>query len=163
MKFLLTILLATCVLSDPIVSDLNEDTRALMFLKGFVNGIGESGKPETLLKCMKDIDAIIIGVQTALGLLKYLDIKSITDGLTILFRTMTDLFTALQPCSEGFSIMKKLSAAIYDADLRKLSRRIVMNPGNFVQEVNTALDCLVGGVLNCTGQGVGQILTGILL
>ncbi len=139
------------------------ESSATDFLKGFVQGIGETGEVENLLKCMKDAESIFAQIKEALETLKHINLQNLIKGLTTLFIAVRELMAMLKPCSEGFNMIKKLIQAVAHPNLTKIATKILMHSGAFLKNVNNAITGFSSKDYTTAGKGVGGILKIIFL
>lgn len=127
------------------------------FLKGFVEGIGETGDVEKLAKCLKDLQSIFEKIKSALSVLKHINLENLVKGLTTLFEAINSLFTMLKPCADGFEKINKLIKALAKPKIRKIAMEIAMHPTQFLQDVNSAVTCFNNKDYHCSGKSIGDM------
>ena len=131
---------------------------ALDFLKGFLEGIGESGDIEKLKECIKEFEQIFKKIEEALHHLKKMKLDDIKKGLKLLFEAVHELLKYLQPCMKGFLKLEKLVLAIAHANLFSIAMHIFMHPKQFIQDIIKAIECFAKKDLHCAGKAVGGLL-----
>lgn len=138
-------------------------SNAVDFMKGFIEGIGEKGDIEKLLKCLKDLESIFNKIKEALNELKHINLQNLIKGLTMLFSAVRELMEMIKPCSEGFETIKKLIQAIAHPDIKKIAMKILMHSGQFIGHVTEAIKCFGTQNYHCAGKAVGSLLKIIFL
>ena len=153
---LIFVLLATACMAAP--SD-----NMIEFLKGFLEGINESGDINNLIKCLKTGDDFLRKVKEAVELIKKMDPINVLKGVQELLGAVKELIEALKPCMDGFEELKKLMNALTHFDIRKIVQKIIGHASEFLMDITGAIECFSKGNYRCAGKFVGDILRRLFL
>ena len=132
------------------------------FLKGFLEGINESGDINELLKCAKNLESVIKKILEAFELIKNKTIESIIAGVAILIQAVKELLTILRPCSESFGQIKKLIEALKNISITKIAMKIFTNFSTFLKLI-TEFIVNINGDSHKAGKAFGEILYKLFL
>jgi len=128
------------------------------FIKGLLEGLNEKGDINELLKCVKDIEHIVLKIMEAIEYIKKMDPLNLIKGITMLLEAVTELMNSLAPCASGFEQIKKLIDAISHLDIMKLVFKILGNPSPFIADVMDAIDAFNAGDSHRAGRDIGDLL-----
>jgi molecular chaperone GrpE (heat shock protein) len=139
------------------------DSSFVEFMKGFLEGINETGDINKLLECIHSGEEIINKIKAALELIAKKDIGSIFAGITMLVDAVKTLMSAMQPCMEGFDQLKRLMNAITHIDIMKIVMKVLTHLSEFIGDVVNAIGCFKSGDMHCAGKNVGSLLNKLFL
>jgi uncharacterized protein YjgD (DUF1641 family) len=128
------------------------------FLKGFLEGINETGDFEKLLACIKGGEEIIKKIIEAIKLIKTLNPIKVMEGVKMLIEAVKQLLDLLKPCMEGFDQLKKLLEAITHASIPAIVKRILAHPAEFIQYITQAIEGFAKKDYHAAGKAVGNLL-----
>ena len=128
------------------------------FLKGFLEGIGETVDVNKLRNCMKGTEGIINRVEASVQKLTKINKDSLIKGLKMLFAAVRDFLQMLSPCAKDFGKLLKLLRSIAKVNIPRIVFKILLKPGPFVGNVRSAIECFQKKNMRCAGQSVGKIL-----
>jgi predicted transcriptional regulator len=156
-----TILIALCfarpAIREPKANEMFD------FVKGFLEGINETGDINKLMKCIKEGETIFKKIIDALNLIKKMNPIDVMKGVTLLVEAIKQLLDTLQPCMEGFNELKKVYEAIRHIDIKKIVTRIITHPGEIIKDITDAIDAFNKKDFHKFGHAVGDLLRRLLL
>jgi len=155
------VVIALCA-ARPTVTEV-QGNELVDFVKGFLEGINETGDINKLMKCIKTGEEIFKKVIQALELIKKMNLIDIIKGVTLLVDAIKELLNALQPCMEGFSELKKLMNAITHIDIKKIAMKILTHPVEFIKDVTDAISAFSKKDFHAAGKAVGDLLRRLFL
>lgn len=133
------------------------------FLKGLLEGLNETGNINELLKCAKDLEAVINDIMSALELIRQGGITNILAGVTKLVQDVLKLLEILQPCSQGFTQLEKLFEALKNVNFMKIAMKIVFNFSSFLSLIVDCISSFKNGNLYQAGKDLGALLLKLFL
>ena len=133
------------------------------YIKGLLASINEKGKVEDLKNCIKDGDAILVKVKTGLEAITTMDSAKITVGLKSLFEGTTDMLEMLKACDSAFTTLLRIGSEISKADISRLVKKVLSNPGSFFHLAINGLESLNKKDFVGFGSAVGTIEKMLLL
>ena len=133
------------------------------FLKGFLEGINEKGDVEHLLKCVKDLENIIVKIMQAVEYIKKGDFINLIKGITMLLEAVGELLNNIKPCADGFEQIKKLINAISHVNIKDLIFKILKDPGPYIAAVSAAIEAFKANDFHKAGYFIGQVLYNLFL
>ncbi len=155
MKFLILALFLGAVLAR----GLPQNSDALDFATGLLSGIRESGDPNKLSKCVKDIQITFNQLKAALVLLgKMSNIQAFVMGLEMFVNATREFFTSIKPCAKDFAVVAELARAVAKAEPRKIAVKVIGNPAPFLRDILNASDFFRVADYKNAGKAVGDLL-----
>ncbi len=139
------------------------DNKVIDFLRGFLEGLNEKGNVNDLLKCVKDIESILVKVQQAMEYIKKNNTMDLIRGITMLIEAVSALLNTIRPCAEGFEQIKKLFDAIGHIDIIKLVFKVLSEPSRYIEDVKKCINGFNTGDFYTAGKCLGDFLYGLLL
>lgn len=133
------------------------------FIKGFLDGIGETKSFDDIKKCIKDAEIVIKKIYQAFELIMKFTIDDIIKGLTQLFSAVKELFDVLDACKTGYDVLEKLITAITEADSAVVLQKFMKNIFVYISLVTEAVKCFTAETYECAGKNFGLILKGLFL
>ena len=127
------------------------------FVKGFLVGVNEKNSVDGLKDCIKDGDAIIAKISSALEDIMTVDIDKLKTGIPKLIDGTTSALTMLKACSSSYTQLAKLANELTRADLTKLIRRVQSSSGHYFHLSVDALEALSKGDYVKAGKSVGTM------
>ena len=159
MRAFLFILLAICCVScKQTVGD-----QAIDFLKGFLEGIEETGDIKEVLKCVEDLEKIIEEIVVALKEIMTFEIKKVIDGIAKLVVAVRKFMEMIEPCATKMPQLQKLIDAIWQADIMALFGKIMKEPGFYLDLLTKAIACFTNSDWYCLGLNTGKVLFRLFL
>lgn len=156
MKALLVFLLIAAVSANEFT--VSNNSIAVDFIKGFLEGLGEQKAADEILKCVTNIEGILNEVYEAIQLIMKLTFQDIVNGVTKLIAAITKFNQVIEPCSKGYEVVEKLIAAIYNADFNKVLQKFTANMIALIGHITAAAGCFSSGNYKCAGSNIGTIL-----
>lgn len=139
--------------SDPVIE----------FMKGFFKGLDEKGNVEDILKCLENIEPIINDIIKAFTLILTFEMKKVYEGVIILVAAIKKLMDIIKPCTKSYEQIQKLMAAIAKAEIMKIIKKIIYNPGVFYEIISNLVKAFLNGQFYEFGFGTGKFLFKIFL
>lgn len=133
------------------------------FVKGLFEGLNEKGNATKILECLKNVEPIVSDIMRAIDMISYFTYKNITEGVMLLVSAVTRLIQTLTPCTEGFTQLEKLLAALAHIDLMKIVTKIMMNPAVFIKDITDCIASFTKGDYEGCGKSLGDILFRLFL
>ena len=110
------------------------------FLRGFLEGLNEKGDINELMKCANGLEDAIKKIIEAFKLILTKTLDNILSGVIILVQAVKEILTILNPCSEGFTQIKKLVEAVKKVNLIKVAMRILADLTTYINLVKDFID-----------------------
>lgn len=142
----------SCRLSRRTLGDKSYD-----LLKGFMDGIQETGNADELKKCLTELDDIVNKLVKAVALIFTYEEEKVKLGISLLREATKRFIDILPPCSEGYVQLKKLLAAYKNADIFDMLRKFLTKPRGYFESVITFLEALKKNNYYVVGLSFGRI------
>ena len=105
------------------------------FIKGFLEGIGETGNVNKLIECMKGGEDIMKKILTAFQYIVKMDPESVLKGVKLLIDAMKEFLSTLAPCAKGFVQLNLLLLAILNNNPITVAMRIITHAKELEQDI----------------------------
>ncbi len=133
------------------------------FVKGFLEGINESGDINKLVECLQGGEEIMNKIIEALEILLKMNVQDIVKGLVMLMDAVREMSAKFKPCAEGFEQIKKLLEAITNVDIMKIVMKVLSNQSTLLHDILDCIDMFRNGFYEKAGKDLGEILFIIFL
>ena len=165
MKYFIVFLLAlaSCMPSDLMELQVIPEEKAMDFIKGFVEGIGETGNFEELKKCINGAEGAINKIIEAIKLIKKGGFENIIAGIAKLVEAVKELLDILKPCAGSMKELQRLIEALKHIDIKKIALKILTNFAKFISLITEAIACFEKGDFYCAGKDIGIFLRMLFL
>lgn len=112
---------------------LREETDATFkeYVTGFLKGVNEKKDIKELEDCIKGGDQLMVDTKAALQLIMTLEDNNLKAGVKGLLDATSAMLKILSPCSASYNQLKKLAEFIAKADIQKLIKKIMGQPGPY--------------------------------
>lgn len=136
---------------------------AARFLQGFVEGLGGHEEWKDILRCVDDLELIIIRIIKAVEMIMTLEINKVIEGIKALMETVKEFLKVISPCVEKMELFKKLLEALVNIDVFKMVWRIISNPLQIIEDIKKIIKGWEDEELYPVGFGLGDLLRILLL
>ena len=140
------------------LDNVEQSDSIIEFIKGLFKGLDEKGNIEDIIKCLDNIEPILNDIIKALELILTFELKKVYEGVIIFIAAVKKLFDIIKPCANSFEQLKKLMAAIANAKVLEIIKKIINNPGIFFSLITKAIGAFYKGDFFEFGHNVGLIL-----
>ena len=128
------------------------------FVQGLLVGINEKNSVDGLKSCIKDGDAIIAKISSALEDIMTVDPEKLKAGVPKLVAGASETLEMLKACSSSYSQLQKLETELKRADVSKLVRKIQSSSGHYFHLAVNALEALGNKDFVKAGKSVGTMI-----
>eukprot|EP00829_Urostomides_striatus_P017403 TRINITY_DN5_c0_g1_i6.p1 TRINITY_DN5_c0_g1~~TRINITY_DN5_c0_g1_i6.p1 ORF type:complete len:649 (-),score=257.56 TRINITY_DN5_c0_g1_i6:28-1974(-) len=140
-----------------------DEDHFVLFVKGFLIGIKETGDIQKLLSCIKTGEEILKKIIEALKLIKTMNPAKINEGIKMLIAACMELYIMLKPCISGYEQLKKLFTALTHISIPKIVAKIMAHPGEFLKHITGVIEGLVKKEYENAGKAFGELLYQLFL
>ena len=140
-----------------------DETTISDFLKGFLEGLNETGDINELLKCATNLEHIIGEILKAFELISKMTLQNIIQGVIILIQAVREFMDVLKPCSAGFQQIKKLMEALKNVNFMKVALKIFGEIGYYFKLVKGFMDAIKASDYHTAGKDLGTFLYKLFL
>ena len=133
------------------------------FLKGFLEGIGETADINELIKCLKALDESIEKIKEALYLITNGNFTEMLKGIKMFLEAVRDFLAKMHPCASGTVVLKKLINAILTVDFAVVIKKILLNLNRIIAECGEIIKDFDEEDYKGAGFGIGNLLKFLFL
>ena len=136
------------------------------FVQGFLEGINVKGDINKIMECVKGGEGIIEKVIQALNFLIHVDIKHMEDiikGIMMLVEAVQEIYKIIAPCANTVEEIKKLIERIISLNIMKIVWRLIANAGQFIHDIQDAVNSFAQKDFHKAGVDVGDILFRLII
>eukprot|EP01022_Parablepharisma_sp_SALTPOND_P014791 TRINITY_DN2052_c0_g1_i1.p4 TRINITY_DN2052_c0_g1~~TRINITY_DN2052_c0_g1_i1.p4 ORF type:complete len:560 (+),score=87.61 TRINITY_DN2052_c0_g1_i1:7838-9517(+) len=166
---LLVILGAACAAPTvhvELTADAQDSNPFFEFMEGFLEGLNVKGDINKILECVKGGEGVLEKVIEALNYLIHIDIRHMEDiikGITMLVEAVQEIYKIIEPCAQSVEEIKKLIENIISINVIKIVWKLIQNAGQFIYDIQDAVNSFAKGDFRQGGHDVGDILYRLFL
>lgn len=156
--FALVLIVAVSAVEFQINVEVSDTNPVADFLAGFLKGIGESKDADDLIKCIRNIEHILVKIEEAVYLIMELELKKMIQGIEALIEAVKELSQILSPCTIGYETLKLLIEAIIDAEFNAIVQKFIQNAMKFFSYITVIISAFESKQYENAGFYIGKIL-----